>query len=160
VLEVVPITITEANELVNRWHRHHRPVQGGLFAVAVAAGDSIVGAAIIGRTQARMSDDGWTVEVTRCATDGTKNACSKLYRAAWRAASALGWKRLVTYTLPDEGGASLRAAGFRCLGLAGGGSWSRHNRPRVDMHPTQQKFKWELTTPRGDADGTATSAAT
>ncbi len=77
------------------------------------------------------------------ATDGTKNACSMLYGAAWRAARALGWLRLVTYTLPEEGGASLRAAGWRCIGEAGGGSWSRANRPRVDMHPLQVKMKWE-----------------
>lgn len=93
-----------------------------------------------------MLDDGWTLEVSRVATDGTKNACSMLYRSSWRAAIALGFRRLVTYTLPEEGGASLRGAGFKLVGQAGGGSWSRTERPRVDTHPTQEKFRWELTT--------------
>jgi hypothetical protein len=80
------------------------------------------------------------------ATDGTRNACSALYAAAWRAASAIGYRRLVTYTLPSEGGASLRGAGWKCTGEAGGGSWARPSRPRVDMHPMQQKMRWEAPT--------------
>ena len=68
--------------------------------------------------------------------------CSALYSASWRAVRAMGYKRLVTYTLPEEGGASLRAAGWICVGEAGGGSWSREGRPRVDMHPTQTKLRW------------------
>ena len=91
-----------------------------------------------------MLADGFTCEVTRLATDGSRNACSMLYRAAWRAARAMGYRRLVTYTLPEEGGSSLRAAGFRLIGEAGGGSWSRDSRPRVDLHPTQTKLRWEL----------------
>lgn len=73
-----------------------------------------------------------------------------LYGAAWRACRALGYRRLVTYTLPAEGGMSLRGAGWRCLGEAGGGSWNRKLRPRVDLHPTERKFRWEAIseTPR------------
>ncbi len=74
---------------------------------------------------------------------GYRNVCSFLYAAAWRAARAMGFVRLVTYTLPEEGGVSLRAAGWRLIGEAGGGSWSRAERPRVDTHPTQQKLRWE-----------------
>jgi len=90
-------------------------------------------------------DDGYTAEVTRCCTDGVRNGPSMLYRAAWRTVRALGYRRLVTYTLPEEGGSSLRASGWRCIGEAGGGSWSRDSRPRVDTHPTQQKLRWEIT---------------
>lgn len=142
-LRIVPCTISEAREFIARHHRHHRPPVGGLFAVAVAVGADVVGVAIVGRPVARGAQDGWTAELTRMATDGTRNACSMLYGAAWRAARALGWVRLITYTLPEEGGASLRAAGWRCIGEAGGGSWSCPSRPRVDMHPTQVKMKWE-----------------
>ena len=85
-----------------------------------------------------------TCEVTRCATDGTQNACSKLYSAAWRAAQQLGFRRCVTYILDTEHGASLNAAGWRCIGKAGGGSWSRRSRPRVDEHPTQGKIRFEV----------------
>jgi hypothetical protein len=142
-LEVVPISLAEANEFVRLHHRHHKPVPGAKFCLAVAVGETVVGVAIIGRPVARMSDNGWTLEVNRVATDGTRNACSALYGATWRATKALGYKRLITYTLPEEGGASLRASGWKCLGEAGGGSWSRKSRPRVDTAPLQVKICWE-----------------
>lgn len=142
-LTLVPITLKAANAFVAEHHRHHKPARGCRFCVAVADADQIVGVAIVGRPVARRLDDGWTAEVVRVATNGHRNACSKLYGAAWRACRALGFKRLVTYTLPEEGGASLRGAGWTCLGEAGGGSWSRKARPRVDQHPTQVKLRWE-----------------
>lgn len=142
-LALVPVTLREARAFVTEHHRHHRAPQGGLFAVGVADGERIVGVAIVGNPVARALDDGWTCEVTRLCTTGERNACSILYAAAWRAARALGWRRLITYTLAEEGGASLRAAGWRCVGETSGGSWSRPSRPRVDMHPTQAKLRWE-----------------
>ena len=147
-LAVVPVTLREARAFVSAHHRHHRAPQGGLFAVAVAVDTDVRGVAIVGRPVARMLDDGWTAEVTRVATLGDRNACSMLYGAAWRAARALGWRKLVTYTLKEEGGGSLRASGWTCLGEAGGGSWSRVERARVDTHPTQGKLRWEMVTPQ------------
>jgi len=141
-LKVVPITLEEANAFIQEHHRHHKPVPGAKFCVAVATRDAIVGVAIVGRPVSRMLDDGWTLEVNRTCTDGTKNANSMLYGACRRAAFALGYRELITYTLPSESGASLRAAGWRCIGKAGGGKWSRKARPRVDTHPTQTKIKW------------------
>jgi len=141
---VQPITLREARAFVSRVHRHHKAPQGGLFAVAASEGEEVVGVAIVGRPVARMLNDGWTAEVVRLATTGARNACSMLYAAAWRAARALGYRRLVTYTLPEEGGASLRASGWRLIGEAGGGTWNRKGRPRVDLHPTQAKFRWEM----------------
>jgi len=113
--------------------------------VACAIGGSVVGVAVVGRPVARMLQDGWTAEVTRLATTGESNACSMLYRAAWRACKALGYRKLVTYTLDTEGGGSLRGAGFKEIGKAGGGSWNSPSRPRVDKHPLQQKIRWEVT---------------
>lgn len=142
-LHLVPVTLKEARRFVEENHRHHRAPQGGLFAIGCTDQDAILGVVIVGRPVARQLQDDWTAEVTRLCSDGTKNVCSMLYAAAWRAARALGYRRLVTYTLPSEGGASLRAAGWRLIGEAGGGSWSRASRPRVDLHPTQQKLRWE-----------------
>lgn len=102
------------------------------------------GVAIVGRPVARGADDGWTAEVTRCCTDGARNACSMLYAAAWRAVRALGYRKLITYTLAAEGGGSLRAAGFRVVGEVAGRSWSCPSRPRVDTVPHQDKLRWEL----------------
>lgn len=148
-LVLVPITIADAKRLVARIHRHHKPPQGGLFAVGVAreGEDEPCGCAIVGRPVARMADDGWTAEVTRLATDGTPNACSMLYGAAWRAARALGYRRCITYILDTEPGTSLSAAGWKLIGQAGGGKWSRESRPRVDDHPTQRKLRFEVTVP-------------
>jgi hypothetical protein len=115
-----------------------------MFSLGAALGGVIVGVAIVGRPVSRMRDDGETAEITRLCTDGTRNACSFLYGAASRAAFALGFKRIGTYTLPEEGGASLRAAGWKLIGERGGGSWKRISRPRVDKHPTQAKLLWEV----------------
>jgi hypothetical protein len=146
-LRIVPVSLAEANEFVRQYHRHHRPVPGCKFCLGVAEGEKIAGVAIVGRPVARNLDDGWTLEVNRTCTDGTRNVNSMLYGAAWRAARAMGYKQLITYTLPSESGASLRGAGWKCVGQAGGGSWSRPNcgRPRVDLYPTQVKLRWEAT---------------
>lgn len=143
-LQLQPCSISEAQRFVTLHHRHHRAPQGGLFAVAVSEGDEIRGVAVIGRPVARMLQDGWTAEVTRLCTLGDPNACSMLYAASWRAARALGYRRLITYTLQREGGASLRASGWKLVGAAGGGSWNRKDRPRVDTHPLEQKQLWEV----------------
>jgi hypothetical protein len=144
-LVAIPCDLDEANSFVAQYHRHHRPVVGHKFSIAAAICESIVGVVIVGRPVARMLDDGLTLEVTRLATDGTRNACSFLYGAARRAAFALGYKRIGTYILASEPGISLLAAGWRCIGEAGGGSWSVKSRPRVDKHPLQVKMRWEAT---------------
>ena len=93
-LVVVPITLAEANAFVATHHRHHKPVRGCRFCVAVSNNDAICGVAIVGRPVARHLDNGWTLEVNRVCTDGTRNACSMLYSTAWKAAKALGYRRL------------------------------------------------------------------
>ena len=130
-LRVAPITLRKANEVVATIHRHHKPVRGCRFCVSVEddAG-TIRGVAIIGRPVARMVDYRRVAEVTRVATDGTPNSCSMLLGAASRAAKALGFDLIQTYTLPEEGGASLRGAGWVSRGECGGGEWSRIDRPR------------------------------
>ena len=144
-LMITPSTLAEANAFVEMHHRHHKPVPGCKFAIAVSDESGVRGVALVGRPVSRHLDDGWTAEVNRVATDGARNACSMLYGAAWRACRAMGYRKLITYTLPSEGGSSLRAAGWECLGEAGGGSWSCKSRPRVDTHPLQQKLKWAIT---------------
>lgn len=145
-LDLQPITYPEACTFIAEHHRHHLPPQGWKFGIAVNDGEKVVGVVTIGRPVARHLDNGYTLEVTRCCTDGTKNAASMLYGAAWRATKALGYKRLITYTLIEEPGTTLRAAGWRDVGPAGGGSWHTPNsgRPRVDKAPTGQKTLWEV----------------
>lgn len=141
------IELAEANAFVSAHHRHHKPVVGHVFSLGAALNGAIVGVVIVGRPVSRMRDDGETAEVTRLCTDGTRNACSFLYGAASRAAFALGFKRVGTYILASEPGASLTAAGWRKLAETRAESWDRGNRPRVDKHPTQAKLLFEVSKP-------------
>lgn len=101
-LTLTPITLAEANAFVKQHHRHHQPTTGHIVSVAVSDDEKVRGVAIVGRPVARMLDDGFTAEVNRCCTDGAHNACSMLYRAAWRAVRALGYRKLITYTLQEK----------------------------------------------------------
>jgi len=143
MLELQPIDYKEACAFIDKHHRHHLPPVGWKYGIAVNDGEKVVGVITVGRPVARYLDDSWTLEVTRCCTDGTKNSASMLYQAAWRAAKALGYKRLITYILEEEKGTSLKAAGWKCLYKSKGGSWSCKSRPRVDKHPLQPKLCWE-----------------
>jgi hypothetical protein len=126
-LRVVPVSFRDACGFVIMWHRNHEPPVGCKFCLGVADEANVLrGVAIVGRPVARMLQDGLTLEVARTATDGTRNANSMLYGASWRAAKALGFRRLVTYTQAGEGGSSLRAAGWRVIG-------ERRKRPGWDM---------------------------
>lgn len=157
MLEICPMTLKEANAFVERYHRHHKPVTGHKFSIGCTEGGKIVGVAIVGRPVSRYLDDGWTLEVNRLCTDGTRNACSMLYAAAWRAARAMGYHRLITYILDTENGASLRAAGWKCVGQAGGLRWTGKRRPEVDLCPAQMKIRFEVDdgkhSPEGEGRG-------
>lgn len=145
-MRLVPVTLREANDFVAAWHRHHHPVPGHKFSVGVAIGDTLHGVAIVGRPIARAYDDGLTLEVTRTATDGTANANSKLYGAAARAAFALGFTRLITYTQAGESGASLRGAGWRIVAeRPPRDGWNTPARPRTDRPGIEytQRLLWE-----------------
>lgn len=130
IVRVEPTTIKAANAFVAVHHRHHKPVHAARFALCAVGDGEIHGVAIVGRPVARLLDDGLTAEVVRLATDGTPNACSMLYGACWRSWRAMGGQRMVTYILESEPGTSLRAAGWRDAGAAGGGEWDRPNRAR------------------------------
>lgn len=142
-LVLCPITLTEANEFVGDHHRHSIPTVGHRFSIAAAVAGSVVGVAIIGRPVARALDDGFTLEALRVCTDGTKNACSFLYAASWRATRALGYRKLVTYTRQDEPGTSLEAAGWKVVAEVAARSWHTPSRPRVDRDERVPRLRWE-----------------
>ena len=139
------VEFAEAAAFVSEHHRHHTPPVGHVFSLGAFDGDRLCGVAIIGRPVARGRDDGATLEVTRLCTDGTRNAASFLLGRAARAAHALGYRRIGTYTLASEGGASLRAAGWRIVSEVRGRSWNAPSRPRTDSHPTTDKLLWEAS---------------
>jgi hypothetical protein len=132
-LQLVPIKFPDACGFIATWHRHHQPPVGHVFSIGVADDETLVGVAIVGRPVARMLDDGRTLEVSRSCTDGTPHCNSMLYAAAWRAAKAMGYRRLITYTQAGESGASLRAAGWQVVNeLPARKGWSVPSRPRED----------------------------
>ncbi|MDE2101906.1 MAG: hypothetical protein KGL39_31965 [Patescibacteria group bacterium] len=142
-MKAVPLELSELNELVSKWHRHHKPVQGHRFSVGVEDKGEIHGGASVGRPVARLGGNPKEVlEVTRLVTDGKKNACSFLYAACARIGKEMGYKRIQTYILDSETGTSLLAAGWTFEGVFGGGSWTRKNRERREDQPKGMKGKY------------------
>ena len=141
-LEIVPLSLAQANEFVTRHHRHHGPLRFYKFAIGVIDENrALRGVAVVGRPVARQRDDGRTAEVGRLATDGCPNACSKLLAASWRVARAMGYCRMGTYTLEEEPGTSLEAAGWKLIYATKGGNWQRHSRPgRVTRNTGPKKL--------------------
>lgn len=118
-------------------------MRGHKFSIGCIVGGQLVGVAIVGRPVSRYLDDGLTLEVNRLCTDGTKNACSFLYGAAARVARTMGYRKIITYILETENGASLRAAGWKCAGLAGGKIWTGKRRPAEPLYPEMMKYRYE-----------------
>ena len=142
-LALTPISLREANAFVERNHRHHKGVTGHKFSIGCTRDGELVGVVIMGRPVSRYLDDGLTLEVNRLCTTGAENACSMLYGAAARAARAMGYQKIITYTLDTEPGTSLRAAGWQCAGPAGGERWTGKRRPAADLYPPQKKLRYE-----------------
>jgi hypothetical protein len=147
---IVPMTLREANDFVEQFHRHSRRTSrdGGRFAIGASSGEQLLGVAIVGQPVARLLNDGTTAEVLRvCVKPGLgprNNVCSFLYGRCWRIWQAMGGKRLVSYTLQSESGASLRGAGWKVVGETKPDQWSRQDRAR-EWQPIygQLKFRWE-----------------
>lgn len=151
-LELVPVTLKDVQRFVGHNHRHNQPPHRYRFAVGVRDSDTgnLVGVAAAAQPVARLLDDGNTVEVVRSCTDGTPNANSMLYGALTRAAKALGFKKMVTYTLASEGGASLKGSGWvvDAEGLRPR-TWNMPNRFRKDkdmfgslLPPPEERIRW------------------
>ena len=141
MLEIRPITFKVAKEFINTNHRHHKSPQGHKFSIGLFDGEKLVGVATVGRPVSRYLDDGLTCEITRLCTDGTFNACSMLYGACSRIAKEMGYKKIITYILESENGASLKASNFICDGKAGGTHWTGV-RNRGQNIPDELKTRW------------------
>lgn len=141
MLTLTPINLKTANAFVQQHHRHHKPTRGHKFSIGVSDNGALVGVAICGRPVARRLDDGYTLEVNRLCTNGTPNACSILYAAAYRAARAMGYNKVITYILDTENGSSLKAAGYTCEGRAGGLEWNGVKAPKqADQYDNRRQL--------------------
>ena len=149
-MKLVPLSLKDANAFITTHHRHNKKVQGHKFSLGLVEDNCLVGCVVAGRPVARKLDDGLTIEITRlCVNDQSPvNACSYLYRAAWRVASSMGYARLITYTLASESGASLKGAGFLKTQTSpawepGKGWTTRQGRAWQPVH-SEKKIRWEI----------------
>lgn len=142
-MEIRPITLKQASAFINQYHRHHRATVGCKFCVGLYDGERMVGCAVCGRPVSRYLDDGLTCEINRVCTTGERNACSMLYGACCRIAKDMGYRKIVTYILQSETGASLKASNFVCEGIAGGKEWSgKRYQCREQTAPHEMKTRW------------------
>ena len=142
-LEVMPLSFRDAKRYVAQYHRHCAAPHGHKFSIGLCEPNgTLVGVVISSIPKARVLNDGRTLEINRVCCDAAyHNAASKLYAAAIRAGRAMGYRRFVTYTLPQESGAGLRAVGFDFVGMttAHVDGWNCPGRP-----PVGQKNRWML----------------
>lgn len=146
-MNLKPMTLKAANEFVSQHHRHNTSTQGHKFSVGLEDNGTLIGVAIVGRPLSRVLDDGYTAEILRvCVLNSYPNANSTLYGAALRACCAMGYRRVITYTLPVESGSSLKAVGFKVDGVtqARKDGWNTPARPRTmsESYPAGQKIRW------------------
>ncbi len=140
-----PISLKLANEFVSAYHRHNKPVAGHKFSIGLFDDERLIGIAICGRPVARMADDGLTLEVLRVCTDGTRNANSMLYSRVKKIAQVIGYQKVLTYTLTEESGSSLRAVGAQKSGIVKPREWSREKRKRETQKVyKKEKIRWIL----------------
>lgn len=145
-LVCAPITLEAARLWVRQNHNHLPPPVGWMFGVAVKLDGDVCCVAVLGRPVARRLQDGTTAEVTRVASrreNPVPHASSKALAAITRAAIALGYTRLVSYTREDERGTTYRAAGWRPTAISLGGEWSCASRPRAPAVQPCRKVRWE-----------------
>lgn len=146
MMEIKPCSLKEANEYVSAYHRHHKPSAGHKFSIKVADENGVTrGVAICGRPVSRHLDNGEILEINRVCTDGTHNACSMLYGACARIAKNMGYRKIITYILLSENGASLKASNFICEGEAGGEMWTGKRSGRDNGVPKERKTRWSIT---------------
>ncbi len=142
ILEAVPIELKQANEFVDKHHRHHDHVHRDKFRIGCEVNGNLVGVIQLARPVSRILDDGKTIEVVRLCTDGTPNVCSFLYSRAARIAAEMGYQKIITYILESESGVSLKACGWHKEADTNGHNWSCRSRPRNTTAPTCNKQRW------------------
>ena len=151
-MRIIPITLKDANEFVKMNHRHHDSYVGCRFAIGLQDGGILIGVAICGRPVSRHLDDGFTLEINRlCVTESHRNACSMLYGACVRIARNMGYRKVITYILESENGASVKAANFRDDGFAGGEIWTgERRRDRGVPRELKRRFVFDLVSGGSD----------
>lgn len=144
--------LDEARRFVALHHRHNIAPTGHRGSVGIVEAGELIGVAIVGRPVSRVLQAAGYGEVLRvCVLEGHANASSFAFACGIRLLDAMGYERIVTYTLASEPGSSVKAAGFRKVEeLAARESWDGGERHRVqcdifgnERRPAEAKVRWE-----------------
>lgn len=142
-MKIIPLTLKQANDYIQKYHRHHKPTVGHRYSLGASQNGELIGVAVVGRPVARMCNAYTTAEVTRLCTNGGKNVCSFLYSACARVAKEMGFERIQTYILESEPGTSLIATGWNKEVESKGGQWKHTDgKTRRTDQPTEPKTRW------------------
>ncbi len=151
---VVPMTLKESNEFVDKYHSHNKRVQGYKFAIGAIYQDKLVGVAICGRPISATLDNKKTIELLRSCVlnDAPKNTNSFLYGRSWRVAEAMGYEKMITYTLMKEQASACKAIGMKIVGQTKDSTkaWAHKEKKDGIIRKTQKiykelKYRWETT---------------
>jgi hypothetical protein len=154
-LRVVPCTLRKANDFVEKFHRHsiRTSRDGGKFAIC-AANNQVYGVAIVGNPLSATLMDGFTAEVLRVCVlpNAPRNCNSLLYGACRRIWFEMGGRLILTYTLTEESGASLKGAGWIMAATVKGHdekTWGKkdHLRRTEQSILAKGKRRWEAVNP-------------
>lgn len=115
------IEFREAAAFVDANHRHNKAPIGHKFSLGLWINGELRGVAIVGRPVCRHYNK--FLEIYRnCVLQGTPNGCSMLYGACLRRIKKMNKqlskqgidliKKVITYTLMSENGASVKASNF------------------------------------------------
>lgn len=143
-MKIIPIKLKDANQFIEKYHRHNKPVVGHIFCIGLEKDDELIGVGIAGRPIARYLDNGRIIEITRvCVKDGNKNGSSKLYRRLHRIAQLMGYEKVITYTLARESQSSMKAINAIKECEIKGQEWNRKSRERKSQDVyIEDKIRW------------------
>jgi hypothetical protein len=164
-----PVDYSIAIDFVREHHEHCGGLPGWRFGAGIWNGPTLLGVVIVGNVSGRgFNGRGW-LEVRRVCLDRNIpqtlrwRACSMLYRWAACEAERRGWLKLITYTLAEEAGMSLRYARWKQLAIRPArNGWNCASRPRTNPTPLSAKVLWEKAlkpSPAAIAARTALEAA-
>ena len=144
-MRTVALELKDANAFITEHHRHHAPVKRDKWRFGVVDDNGkLIGVLNAGRPVARLLNDGKTIEILRCCSDGTPNLCSFMLGRARRIAKDLGYSKMISYILGTENGASYKAAGWHKEADTRGHSWNHSGRPRKTAAPVCDKQRWAV----------------
>lgn len=148
-LIAMPIPLAEANEIYASHHRHSKPVRFHLFSIGALLDFRIVGACSVMRPACQHTVGGeWVCEVSRlCVIGQHRNVSSFLLSRASKAAFAMGYLSIQTYTLTTESGSSLRGAGWGAVAKVPGRSWDRAGREKPSGVTPRPRIRWQKQNP-------------